>query len=58
MLGIEPKQTDRGKMVSVVFPQEAYAILQKIADDELSTVPDLVRRCVAPTIVKYKKETA
>lgn len=58
MLGIEPKQTNKGKMVSVVFPLEAYAILQTIADNELSTVTDVVRRCVAPTILKYKKETA
>lgn len=58
MLGINPNASTRGKMVSVVFPQEAYGILKKIADDELSTVPDVVRRIVAPTITKYKKETA
>ena len=58
MLGAEPNLSNRGKMVSVVFPQEAYGILKKIADEELSTVPDVVRRVVAPTIAKYKKQEA
>lgn len=58
MLGINANTSTRGKMVSVVFPQEAYSILKKIADEELSTVPDVVRRIVAPTVAKYKKAEA
>lgn len=57
MLGIDTNPSNRGKLVSVVFPQGAYDVLTKIADEELSTVPDVIRRLVAPTINKYQKET-
>ena len=55
MIATDSHQNNGSVSVSVVFSKEDYAILQKIATAELSKVPHVIRRHVAPTINTYKK---